>query len=144
MTKQRQNNKLSPIITVGITALGAIGMTLLNYYTKAKMGMLRHVVYLNGKWNRNYDIDLLTKGLLVLIIVNTVIALYKLYRGRNGKRNDSRITSVTILIASAISLYYALTYNTTIHRAYYLNLLVIGLVSVIYLVISLITKKIRI
>lgn len=119
MIKQRNKIYYILIILFGALEIAAvIGAYAAHYYTKTRMGMLRHVIYLNGKWERLVNIPAMKWIVLVIVVILIIFAciLYK------KQRKNSITVKVAAIITTAISLwtvYYLLFYNTVIHRAYY-------------------------
>lgn len=118
----RQQNRLKKIIVALILVLemgSLICAYAVNFFTRTRMGMARHVVYLNGKWEKILPINLIKWGTIyVLIILMTLVYL------RHKKEN--RISGINILAMLVISmmsiwtLYFLMAYSTARNRAYYI------------------------
>lgn len=130
MTKQQ--NKVYYIIIALCSVLeiaAALGAYVAHYYTKTRMGMLRHVVYLNGKWERLVNVTAL-KCIALLIIISLIIFVYIFYK--NQKKHSMTIKTIAImtLSTSLLTAFYLLIYNTEMNRAYYI-------LSICFIIITL-------
>lgn len=120
MTKQQ--NKvyyICIIFCIVIEFIATIGAYAAHYYTKTRMGMLRHVVYLNGKWERLVNIPAL-KWIALLIIITLIIFVYILYKKQKKYSMTVKIVTTITLVISLWTIFYLLFYNAGINRAYYI------------------------
>ena len=67
--------KLGHIITNIIQLLLLTGAYTFYYFTKKKMGMARHIIYLNQKIENNYPINTIKYILLFTIVLLTIFIL---------------------------------------------------------------------
>lgn len=120
MTK-RQNKVcyICIILCIVLEITAAIGAYAANYYTKTRMGMLRHVVYLNGKWERLVNITEL-KWLAILISIILIIFVYLFYKKQKKHSMTVKLVTVITTVISLWTVFYLLFYNTGINRAYYI------------------------
>lgn len=120
MTKQR--NKIYYVIIILLSILeiiAAIGSYAAHYFTKTRMGMLRHVVYLNGKWEKLLPIPAL-KWMVVLIVIILIIFAYVLYKKNKKHSVAAKMLTVITISISFWTVYYIIFYNTGMNRAYYI------------------------
>ena len=106
---------------------------LVQYFSTRKMGMMRHVVYTNQKWEANYPI---ATNELVAIAVVAIIALIvgiKLFVKLKSENKDAiwmRIFALQMAV-SIIYIGFSLIYSTEqIRSYYYIN---IGLLLTVFL-----------
>lgn len=120
MIKQQNRGKYVCIILFSILELLAIvGAYAAHYFTKTRMGMLRHVIYLNGKWEKALPIATI-KWIAVSTMVAIIIIAYLCYR---KEKPSSKVNMGTMLFTIALSgwtVYFLLAYNTERNRAYYI------------------------
>lgn len=116
--QQNRGNYICMILCVIFELVAIIGAYAANHFTKTRMGMLRHVVYLNSKWEKTIPI-LTIKWISLCIIIALVIFVYLHYQ----KRKVHFINTIVMLLTVAISgwtVYFLLFYNTARNRAYYI------------------------
>lgn len=95
-----------------------IGAYLANHFTKTRMGMLRHMVYLNSKWESLIPIPFLKLTLIVVIIALVVFAFV---RYRSIKANTMlTIMAILLVLLSLWTLYFLIFIDTKIYRSYYI------------------------
>lgn len=106
---------------------------LVQYFSTRKMGMMRHVVYTNQKWEANYPI---ATNELVAIAVVAIIALIvgiKLFVKLKSENKDAiwmKIFALQMVVA-IIYIGFSLIYSTEqIRSYYYIN---IGLLLTVFL-----------
>lgn len=107
------------ILCIVLEIIAVIGAYAAHYFTKTRMGMLRHVVYLNKKWEQIVNISVV-KWIVVLIIVALIILGYILYKRRKRSTIGIKIVSLITLVISILTIYYLFFVNTGINRAYYI------------------------
>ncbi len=120
MTKQQNRIKFIFMILFGILEIVTIiGAYAAHYFTKTRMGMLRHVIYLNGKWEKALPIPMI-KWIAISIIIAIVIIAYLCYR---KEKTSSKVNMVTMLFTIGVSgwtVYFLIAYSTERNRAYYI------------------------
>lgn len=140
MTKQQNKGYYICMILCGILEfLAIIGAYAAHYFTKTRMGMLRHVVYLNGKWEKAVPIQTI-KWIVLLIIIAFIVLVYLHYRKLKTHYMSTTIAALITIAISAWTVYFLLFYNTGKNRAYYILsicfILVTALQNVLYCCIS--------
>lgn len=132
--------KIIPVLLYVISVLLLAGTAVVHYFTKAKMGMARYMVYFNGK------IDNALGGfgrgrmlLLVLIILVSIVTLFfVVVTFKNLKVSlINKIPADIACVVNAFSLFYIATFDREKARDYYLNSIVY-IVAGILLIISLV------
>ena len=101
-----------------LEALSLIDVYAADYFTRTRMGMLRHVVYMNGKWEKLFPIPFIRAAALCVIIALAVIACIRYFKMRiNGMAS---LTAVLVVLLSVWTVYFLVFFNTGINRAYYI------------------------
>lgn len=110
----------------------------LNYFTKKKMGMARHMAYLNGKWEMQYPLETLKMVFLVAAIGLVLFVMWNFVRSH--QIYFLFVGAVSALVAGVILFFPGET------RAYYGSCFMlyiwIGLQWITTLILSLFQKKI--
>lgn len=118
----RQQNRLRKLIIVLILILemaSIAGAYAANFYTRTRMGMARHVVYLNGKWEKLLPINSIKWGIICILII-WMIFVYLRYRKRNGVSWINTLAMMVIIVMSICTIYFLIAYSTSRNRAYYI------------------------
>lgn len=117
---KRQNRKY--VLCFGMCLFLEVALLLaayaINFYTKTRLGMLRHMVYLNGKWEEKYPVEMLKYVLVVLLsllLIGLILGLTK---------NHSRdmlvfLSGVVSVIISACTICFLLLNSTDTYKSYY-------------------------
>ncbi|HBD64665.1 MAG TPA: hypothetical protein DC038_09545 [Clostridiales bacterium] len=101
-----------------LEVLSIIGAYAADYFTRTRMGMLRHVVYMNGKWEKLFSIPFIRTAALCVIITLTAIACIRYFKMRvNGMVSAA---AALVVLLSAWTVYFLIFCNTGINRAYYI------------------------
>lgn len=108
MTKQLKKNTLADFIIglLGFLELAALtGAYAFHYFTKKKMGMLRHMVYLNGKWEAAYPLPAIKWSILTLLAILLILLIQKIRKKEEIIRLSpskilALISSVLLCLAS--------------------------------------------
>ena len=119
MTKQNKRNKICLILLSILEILSIIGAYAAHHYTKARLGMQRHVVYLNSMWEDMLPIQSI-KWILVVIIIALGLLIYLRFRKQKVSSVTSTITFIWTIAISAWTAYFLIAYNTERNRAYYI------------------------
>lgn len=131
MTKQQNKGYYVCMILCDIFEfLAIIGAYAAHYFTKTRMGMLRHVVYLNGKWEKAVSIPTV-KWIMLLIIIALIVLVYLHYRKRKMHNMSTTIAALITIAISGWTVYFLLFYNTGRNRAYYIISICFILVTVL-------------
>lgn len=120
MTKQ-QNKYISVVVILCslLEILAIIGAYVAHYFTKTRMGMLRHMAYLNGKWEKEFPIDMM-KWIVVGMIIIFIIFICVHYIKEKRKFNTSIALMVITIIINLWTVYYLLFNGTASNYAYYI------------------------
>ena len=120
-----------------------VGTGIVHYFTKAKMGMARYMVYLNGKIDDR--LGGVGKGkilLVVLIIIISLITISLVVLTFKNLRESlvNRIPADIACIINAFSLFYILAFDRGKTRDYYLNgfaYVTVGILIIVALLVNL-------
>ena len=120
MTRQQNRGIWLCIILCSLLELMAIiGAYAASNFTKTRMGMLRHVAYLNGKWEQAVPISVI-RWIAICMVIALAILAYLHYRKQKAHFRFGVIVMLWTFGLSAWTLYYLLFYNVEMNRAYYI------------------------
>lgn len=98
--------------------ISIVGAYVANYFTRTRMGMLRHIVYLNGKWEKLVPVPVIRIAVLFIIVVLVIIAFN---RFRKIKSNAMlNVMAVLLVLLSTWTVCFLVFSNTRINRSYYI------------------------
>lgn len=118
----RQQNRgiwLCIILCSLLELMAIIGAYVASDFTKTRMGMLRHVAYLNGKWEQAVPVSAI-RWIAIYMIIALAILAYLHYRKQKAHFRFGTIVMLWTFGLSAWTLYYLLFYNVEMNRAYYI------------------------
>ena len=96
-----------------------VAMFLVNYFTKTKMGMLRHIVHKNYLLEQQYPIQII-KYLSIIFLITIMILVLKIYfKRRNSIKNILIIMNFVMVLMIFLFIYFILVYSTYDIRAFY-------------------------
>ena len=111
MTRQQNRGIWLCIILCSLLELMAIiGAYAASNFTKTRMGMLRHVAYLNGKWEQAVPISVI-RWIAICMVIALAILAYLHYRKQKAHFRFGVIVMLWTFGLSAWTLYYFLFYN---------------------------------
>lgn len=120
MIRQQNKGRYRFIVLFSILEILALtGAFSAHYFTKTRMGMLRHVVYLNGKWERAFPIQIV-KWVSICIIIGLIILISLNYLKRRKHYKTNILTITWTMIVNGWTLYFLLAYSVEKNRAYYI------------------------
>ena len=106
---------------------------LVQYFSTRKMGMMRHVVYTNQKWEANYPIATYELVAIAVVAIIALIVGIKLFVKLKSENKDAiwmKIFALQMVVA-IIYIGFSLIYSTEqIRSYYYIN---IGLLLTVFL-----------
>ncbi|MSU02048.1 hypothetical protein [Tissierella pigra] len=118
----RQQNKLQYVLIILFSILETltlIGAYSAHYFTKTRMGMLRHVVYLNGKWEKSFPISTI-KWIAICIIIVLIIFIFLDFFKRDKRYRAKILVMLWTMVTNGWTLYFLFAYGTERNRAYYI------------------------
>ncbi|MDO5062458.1 MAG: hypothetical protein Q4D77_04720 [Peptostreptococcaceae bacterium] len=110
-----KRNKILLFLGLILAQVPLLGAAAFHHFTRKKLGMMRHVVYLNGKWEADYPIRILRIVAIALLLIMVVQQIAGLRKRKEQKRVTWIISLLTLCCAGFIFLA-----NTEWSRAYYL------------------------
>lgn len=122
------------VLTVLQAALLA-GCVVFEKLSRSKMGVMRHVLYTNSKWEKKYPIVWMKYGVAVVLILLALLFVFFLIRGLHGKRlRMIPMISITVfIIVSAGSAFILLLASKNLWRTYYYICMALSAVVVMQL-----------
>lgn len=93
-----------------------IGAYAAHYFTYSRMGMVRHMYYLNSQWENNLPLESVKIGLLTIIALVFIILLVRIIKGLQ----TNRIRMIVSLILLSFTWIFIILNNTASNTAYYL------------------------
>ncbi len=124
--------KIAYIASLVIEIAALVGMWVLDYFARAKLGMNRWLVYNNKKWEASLHPD--TLGIVIvavlLVLLVAAVVLYVKRKDNHPLKRASLICSILIVIFFAS---FSLLPDTSDYRALYLMELLLAIASFIQL-----------
>lgn len=135
--------KIFYIFFTAIQLLLYIGAYIFEYFTKKKMGMARHVSYLNGKLEEKMPIQMILYIAFIIVIILLLVFIFNYLKTKNNKKIVLLIFSVITTLIFGVILF--LGSLETLRAYYFLNILIgiSGLIQVIKanIIIKYVNKK---
>ncbi len=107
-----------------------IGAFVLHYYTSTKMGMARHMIYLNGKWEAAYPIELIQIITMILLVILVIVGTILVSKRENKSLLLKGMCIVNIMTTMC---YIGMTYlqSTDAIKSYYSFCILFGIAALI-------------
>lgn len=107
------------IIVSILQVLSLIGMYVVNYFTRKRMGMLRFVIYKNSTWESSYPIAQI-QYLVIALLAILMISILVFYLKRKSQLNKNTLSrNIVMIILVVIYSGFNLLYSTEDFRAFY-------------------------
>jgi len=133
--QQNKNSFILMIITSILELLIIVGAYMINYYTRVRMGMARHVIYLNRIWEE--DLPILTiKILSLLIIIGFGIFTYIHYSRKKNNDISKKIAIILNYVIIIWTVYFLLFYSTERNRGYYILSMCFVVITILQNIVS--------
>ena len=130
----KKMNKVFYIIATILQVLLLVGIYVVNYFTRKKMGMLRYVIYKNGIFEEAYPIQQL-QYISILVFIILMILTLVFYIKKKSKLNRSILNmNIVMVILTSIYTGFTLLYSTKDFRAFYFMSLMLGLATFIQII----------
>lgn len=123
--------KLILFLGLFLELLSIAGAWAIYYFSIKRMGMARHVLYLNSIWEKRYPVDLLIQSSLLIV---AALGLLNWLHYRNHRPHDGilpRVLLIQLMVFTAGYLWFALSFTTRAVRVYYLLLMIFFLLTLI-------------
>lgn len=124
IVKDAKKYRIINIFLYIMTVLSVIGAFELNSFTRRKLGVLRHIVYLNGVWEKAVPISSI-RNIAIILLIASIIYVFRMIT-KSDKAN--KIHNIIYLAVSVFTLSFIFTQSKETLRAYYMigTLLLIG------------------
>lgn len=87
-----------------LAALMLVAAYVLDYFTHARMGMARHMVYLRNKWTEALPVETLRVVGVVVVVLVVAALVMMVVRGRSWR---SPLAAVSVAVTVALAVVYA-------------------------------------
>lgn len=97
-----------------------------------RMGMMRHIMFLNQEWESNLPLDTIKTGiiaLLILLFVGVTARLYASLQKPSEKR--VRVIWLTTGVITFVPILFSRLYSAESYRTYYIMGLTLAIIAVI-------------
>ena len=131
-TKKKPEGKGQPMrktISIVLALLGAAlaaGTNIVHYFTVHRMGMVRHMTYLNGKWEQAYPLPAMVFVLAVVLLALTVLLCALRIRKRKPRGAFSWVLLALAIAIGVYAIMFVFSHNAEAWRDYYLDSLMLG------------------
>ncbi|MEG1410574.1 MAG: hypothetical protein RSD36_12115 [Terrisporobacter sp.] len=117
-----------------------LGIYVVNYFTRKKMGMARFVSAKNYVWENTYPIEKIQYISIIILVILTILAM--LFYIKRRSKNNKKIRNVNILMVVLVSIYsvFNLLYSTYDYRAFYFMGSMLGAATFIQIIKSFLIK----
>jgi hypothetical protein len=121
-------------MTTILEVLMLIGAYMVNYFTRNKMGMLRHVIHKNYIWEEKYPITNIQYAAILALIMLMLLVLILYIKRKPKLKKIVTIMSITMVIFVFSFIGFTLIYSAEEIRAFYYISLILGLVTLIQII----------
>lgn len=116
---QNRVNYMGIILFAILETAAIIGAYAAHHFTKTRMGMLRHMTYLNSNWENTFPISMI-KSIAICFIIALTILVCLVYLKKRVNSLSATISSFLTIMISGWTVYFLLAYDTGSNRAYYI------------------------
>lgn len=117
--------KKGHIITNILQILLLLSAFIFSYFTKKKMGMARHVIFLNQKIESNYPVIIIKYIILFSIVLLSILALV-MYLKNSKNRKISKLNIIaTVILSLACILFIVIQSKESIRSYYFVGILIL-------------------
>ena len=107
---------LLPILEIILVAAA----NMINYFTHRRIGMARHMVYMNQKWLAISNFEVYKILSFVLVFVFTAILIYSFVKIRTNTRLITKINLGILVVFAVYFIYFSTVNSIKGMRAFYL------------------------
>ncbi len=137
MTRQQSTRRRGlKILLMGLELLIFLANAILAYTSKHKMGMQRHMVYLNSKLEAKLPLGLIKIALIGILLIFSLLVLRNILR---GERSFGAIWTEVLLVGSLV---YIVFYSKDLNRSYYYISLLLFLSTLVQLIIYRLERRV--
>ncbi|GAA0092035.1 hypothetical protein ANS017_24990 [Paraclostridium bifermentans] len=126
--------KIFYILITVVEAMMLFGAYLVNYFTHAKMGMLRHVAHKNYIWEQQYPIQNIKYVSILALSILMLIVLIMYLKRKNMLKKIVTIMSITMVLFVIAFAIFVLMYSSEEIRAFYYMSAIFGAVTLIQII----------
>lgn len=126
--------KIFYVLVTILEALMLVGAYLLNYFTHAKMGMLRHVVHKNYILEQEYPIQTIKYVAILALAILMLIVLVMYLKRKYMLKKIVTIMSITMVLFVIAFAIFVLMYSSEEIRAFYYMSAIFGAVTLIQII----------
>lgn len=126
--------KIFYVLVTILEALMLVGAYLVNYFTHAKMGMLRHVVHKNYIWEQEYPIQTIKYVAILALAILMLIVLVMYLKRKYMLKKIVTIMSITMILFVIAFAIFLLMYSSEEIRAFYYMSAIFGAVTLIQII----------
>lgn len=112
---QSRSYKLLGYFFLTLETLSILAIFILNKTTHSKMGMLRHMIYLNSRVESSVNI----KTIKYILIVALVLSLIWTSKNFLQSTYKSKLSFLWTLVLNLYSLFFILMRDTSLNKSYY-------------------------
>lgn len=130
----RTMNKVFYAVATILQVILLLGVYVVNYFTRKRMGMLRYVIYKNGVFENTYPIQQLQYICIILLIILTILVLIFYVKSKSNLNKKLINSNIFMLFLISIYVGFNLLYSTEDFRAFYFMSLMLGVAALIQII----------
>lgn len=127
-------NKIFYIVATIVEALLILGIFVINYFTRTRMGMARHVSARNFLWENAYDITKIKYLSIIVIVIMMILSLLFFVKRKKYINHKVSRTNIIMIILGVIYTVFILRYSTYDYKAYYYICLMLFLATILQII----------
>jgi hypothetical protein len=98
-------------------------------YSMKKMGVMRHIVFLNHQWETKYPIIALKyAAITILSVITVIIIIYIVFKSYNKKVMSMLLVGV---IVTLVFIFFTVFYSPDSYRSYYFMSIALGVTALL-------------
>jgi len=112
-----------------LQVLSLIVAYVIQMFSTKKMGMMRHLIYTNQKWEMQYPIQTMRNISIGFLVILSIIILYRLIRKHNYTTNKKALYMILMeVIITIIFVSFTLFYSSESYLSYYFISIALGII----------------
>lgn len=120
--QQSKNRSIFVVIMFLISIIPYIGAYMIYYFTRTRLGMYRHMVYVNPMIESTYNVNIIKIFIVGISILSVIYLVAKIVK---SIKNKLIILDYIVVINIILGLYYIIRFNAEIHKGYYISSILI-------------------
>lgn len=125
---------LLPILEFILVAAANI----INYFTHKKIGMARHMVYMNQKWLAVNNFEIYKKSGIVLLLITVTVIIFIFIKNIKSYNTIVKINFSVLVLFLIYYLFFSITNSADGFRAFYL-MYYIYTAAIFFMIINVLT-----